>query len=74
MVVMVVMVVVVVLVSARLACLYFISCIFNNDHSTLQSAKTQFSSHRTKFTTNSDKGKSIAKTVQNTKVYGDVEE
>jgi alanine dehydrogenase len=63
-------VVVVVVVSARLACLYFISCISHDDHSQLQSTETHFSSHMTKFTINSSKGKNIAKTVQ--KVYGAV--
>ena len=70
----VVVMVVVVVVSTRLACLYFISCNIHNDHSQLRSTETHFSSHRTKFTTNSGKGKSIAKTVQTTKVYGVVAE
>jgi hypothetical protein len=73
-VVVVVVVMMMMMVSARLACLFFISCIFHNDHFQLYSTETHFSSHRPKFTTNSGKGKSIAKTVQTIKVYGVVEE
>ena len=73
-VVVTVVVVMVVVVSARLVCLYFISCTLHNDHPQIHLTETHFSSHRTKFTTNSGRGKSIAKTVQTMKVYGVVGE
>jgi hypothetical protein len=38
--------VLVAVVSARLACLNFISCVFPNDHAKLHYTKTHFSSHR----------------------------
>ena len=70
---MVVVMLVVVVVNARLASLYFISCIIHNDHSQLPTTETHFSSHRTKFTINVGEGKCMAKTVHTMKLYGAVD-